>query len=143
MSLRMPKSAILKPWMRSSDVSTKVNGWPTFAFTVSGVKLNFMATTLISFGVSAASRRAAPPTALPISSAANTLRFMGSGLGDRQFGEGDLGRHRDVARAERLQRDIERRRRRALGRIARRRLREDQRLGRMMSDMARHVVMLL
>src|SRR5216684_844635 len=100
MSLRMPKSGILKPWMRSSDVSTKVNGWPTFAFTVSGVKLNFMATTLISFGVSAASRRAAPPTALPISSAANTLRFMGSGLGVRQLGEGHLGGDRDVARTE-------------------------------------------
>src|SRR5260370_36805504 len=129
MSVRTPKSGILKPWMRSSDVSTKVNGWPTFAFTVSGVKLNFMATTLTSFGFSAASRRAAPPTALPISSAANTLRFMGSSLGDGQLGAGDLAAHGDVARAERLQRGLERGRRPPPGRVARRRLREGQRLG--------------
>src|SRR6516164_648271 len=143
MSVRMPKSGILKPWMRSNEVSTRVTGWPTLTLMVSGVKSNFLAITLISFGVSAASRRAAPPTALPISSAVNTLRFTGSGLSDRQLGKGDLGRHRDVARAERLQRGVERRRRRALGRIARRGLREDQRLRRMMGDVAGHVMILL
>src|SRR5712671_2059075 len=100
MSVRMPNSGILKPWMRSIEVSTRVTGWPTLTLIVSGVKSNFMASTLISFGVSAASRRAAPPTALPISSAVNTLRFMGSGLGDRQLGEGHLGGDRDVARTE-------------------------------------------
>src|SRR5438045_1363516 len=110
MSVRMPKSGILKPWMRSSEVSTRVIGWPTFTLMVSGVKLNFIASTLISFGVSAASRRAAPPTAPPISSAVHTLRFIGSGLGDRQLGDDDLATHGDVARAERLQRCIERRR---------------------------------
>src|SRR5260221_3208690 len=100
MSVRMPNSGILKPWMRSIEVSTRVTGWPTFTLIVSGVKSNFIASTLISVGVSAASRRAVPPAALPTSSAVNTLRFMGSGLGDGQLGPDDLGRHRDVARAE-------------------------------------------
>src|SRR5215510_2054754 len=130
MSVRMPKAGILKPWMRSKEVSTRVTGWPTFTLMVSGVKLNFIASTLISFGVSAANRRAAPPAALPISSAVNTLRFMGSGLGDRQLGEGDLAAHGDVARAERLQRGVERQRRRPPRRIAGCGLREDQRLRR-------------
>src|SRR5215831_1602867 len=106
MSVRMPKSGILKPWMRSNEVSTRVTGWLIFTLIVSGVKSNFLAITLISFGVSAANRRAAPPTALLISSAVNTLRFTGSGLGDGQFGDGDLATHGDVARAERLQRGV-------------------------------------
>src|SRR5258708_15143048 len=140
MSVRMPKSGILKPWMRSNDVSTRVTGWPTFTLTMGGVYSNFDAAMLISFGVSAASRRAAPPTALPISSAVNTLRFMESGLGDRQLRDDDLAAHGDVARAARLQRGIERLRVPPLGRVARCCLREDQRLGRMMGDVARHVM---
>ena len=36
MSLRRPKSGILKPWMRSSEVSTKTTGWPSLAVTLLG-----------------------------------------------------------------------------------------------------------
>src|SRR5205823_4475840 len=81
MSVRMPKSGILKPWMRSSEVSTKVSGTPTLAFTVLGVYSNRLAATLTSVPVSAASKRAAPPAALPNSSAVNNLRVMGLRLG--------------------------------------------------------------
>src|SRR5476649_786908 len=144
MSVRMPKSGILKPWMRSIEVSTNVMGWPRFTFTVSGVNSNFEAWIPTSPGAAAFARNTTPSAALlPISSAMQSLRFMGLGLGDRQFGDRDLGAHRDVACAERLQRRIERRRRRTLGRVAGCRLREDQRLGRMMGDMARHMVVLL
>src|SRR3954454_10242922 len=111
MSVRMPNSGILKPWMRSREVSTKVSGWPTFPFTVSGVNSNLLAATLTSFEGWAA-RRTTPPAALPISSAANTRRFIGSALGDRQLGDRDLGAHRDVTRAQRGERGIERQRRR-------------------------------
>ena len=47
------------------------------------------------------------------------LRFMGLGLGDRQFDDDRslAAAHRDVARAERLQRRVERRRRQTLGRV--------------------------
>ena len=31
-----PKSGILKPWMRSSEVSTRTTGWPSLAVTLSG-----------------------------------------------------------------------------------------------------------
>src|SRR5260221_14722578 len=114
MSARRPNAVILKPWMRSSEVSTKVSGWPTLPFTVSGVNSNLLAATLTSLAGWAA-RRTTPPAALPISSAANTLRFMGLSLGDRQLGDRDLGAHRHVARAERCERGVERRRRRAVG----------------------------
>src|SRR5579883_951161 len=148
MSVRMPNAGILKPWMRSNEVSTKVSGTPALAFTVSGVYWNLLAATLTSAPVSAASRRAAPPAALPISSAVNSLRFMELSLGDGQLGDGDrlapsTAHEGHVARAERLERRIERRRGRTLRRVPGRGLREDQRLRRMMGDMARHVVMLL
>src|SRR5476649_718505 len=144
MSVRMPKSGILKPWMRSIEVSTNVMGWPRFTFTVSGVNSNFEAWIETSPGAAALAMNTAPSAALlPISSAMKSLRFMELGLGDRQFGDRDLASHGDVARAERLQRRIERRRRRALGCVAGGGLREDQRLGRMMGDVAGHVVVLL
>ena len=36
MSVRKPKSGILKPWMRSSEVSTRTTGWPSLAVTLLG-----------------------------------------------------------------------------------------------------------
>ncbi len=43
MSVRTPKSGILKPWMRSSDVSTITSGWPRLAVTLLGWNSNFLA----------------------------------------------------------------------------------------------------
>src|SRR5581483_9414495 len=97
MSVRMPNSGILKPWIRSSEVSTKVSGWPTFAFTVSGWNSNLLAAMITSTPAGSAAHRRQPPAilppaALPSSSAVNALRFMGPalGLGDRQLGDVDL-----------------------------------------------------
>src|SRR6185437_5182125 len=96
--------------------------------------------------VVAASRRATPPAALPAtSSAMKYLRFICLRLGDGQLDEGDGLGHRDVARAQVFLRGVIRRRRRTTRRCIRTggRLREDQRLRRMMGDVARHVVVLL
>ncbi len=91
MSVRMPKSGILKPWTRSIEVSTNVTGCPRFTFTVSGENSNFEAWIATSPGAAAFARNTTPSAALlPISSAMKSLRFMGLGLGDRQFGDRDL-----------------------------------------------------
>src|SRR5476651_441970 len=142
-SVRTPNAGILKPWIRSIEVTRSVTCSPRFTLTVSGVKLNFIAMISTSF-FDWAARRTAPPIALlPASSAMKSLRFMELGLGDRNLGDRHRLAHRDVARAERLQRGIKGRRRWTPGRVAGRCLREDQRLGRMMGNVARHVVMFL
>src|SRR5882757_10239302 len=95
----------------------------------------------ISAGCSAA-RRAVPPSALPISSATMTLRRIFSGLGYRQFDEAHLGGHVDVARAETRHGGIVGQGC-ALGLRTGRGQGKDQRLGGMMGDVARHVMVLL
>src|SRR5580704_11157644 len=95
----------------------------------------------ISAGVSAA-RHAAPPSALPKSSATMTLRRMFSALGYRQLDEAHLVGHSHVARAETRHGGVVGQRR-ALGLRAGRGQGEDQRLGGMMGDVARHVVVIL
>src|SRR5260221_9878927 len=151
MSVRILKSGALKPITTSGAVNSSLPGSPFFSSSVPGRNTNLRATTLIARSLDWAST--IEPAAAPATSAAppNNMRrregFIALRLRHRQFGDcvlllAHLGL--DFAEAQppigirRVPLD-----RVPLGLRARCGQRENERLRRVVRDVARHVVMLL